>query len=162
MDTFQRIVSRLSRYMAAIAGTTLVLVMLLTVLDVMLRYFANRPILGVYDLVALGGAVVIGFSIPYAAEKKVHVYMEMVQQTFHRIARQILVVFTRLVAMGVSLLVFWNLVKLGTGFRETGEASLTIQITYYPIAVGLGICFLIQTLVFIAEILKVFSGGNNE
>jgi TRAP-type C4-dicarboxylate transport system permease small subunit len=161
MERFQKIVSQLSRFMAVIAGTTLVLVMLLTVLDVLLRYF-GRPILGVYDLVGLGGAVVIGFSIPYAAEKKVHVFMEMIQQRFHRVARQVLYIFTRLIALGVSLIVFWNLVKLGMGFHQTGEASLTVQIAYYPIAIGLGACFLIQTLVFVVEILKVFSGGDDE
>ena len=161
MDRFQKIVSQLSKFMAVIAGATLVLVMLLTVLDVILRYF-GRPILGVYDLVALGGAVVIGFSIPYAAEKKVHVFMEMIQQTFRPVARQALYIFTRLIALSISLIVFWNLVKLGMGFLRTGEASLTVQVAYYPIAIGLGACFLVQTLVFVVEIFKVFSGGNDE
>jgi TRAP-type C4-dicarboxylate transport system permease small subunit len=161
MKAFKKVVLLLNKFMAVIAGVTLVFVMLLTVTDVILRYFGH-PIMGVYDLVALGGAVVIGFSIPYAAEKKVHVFMEMVQQIFHRVARQVLHVFTRLIALSVSLVVFWNLVKLGTGFRETGEASLTIQIVYYPIAIGLGICFLIQSLVFVMEILNVFGGGSDE
>jgi TRAP-type C4-dicarboxylate transport system permease small subunit len=161
MKVFKKVVLLLNKFMAIIAGITLVFVMLLTVADVILRYFGH-PIMGVYDLVALGGAVVIGFSIPYAAEKKVHVFMEMVQQVFHRVARQALHVFTRLIALSVSLLIFWNLVKLGLGFRETGEASLTVQIVYYPIAIGLGICFLIQTLVFVMEILNVFGGGSDE
>lgn len=161
MKAFNKLVLLLNKFMAVIAGVTLVLVMFLTVTDVTLRYFGH-PITGVYDLVALGGAIVIGFSIPYAAEKKVHVFMEMIVQLFHRTARQALLVFTRLIALTVSLLVFWNLVKLGTGFRETGEASLTVQIAYYPIAIGLGICFLIQTLVFVREILNVFGGGSDE
>jgi len=161
MKAFKKLVLVLNKFMAVIAGVTLVLVMFLTVTDVVLRYFGH-PITGVYDLVALGGAIVIGFSIPYAAEKKVHVFMEMIVQLFHRVARQALLVFTRLIALSVSLLVFWNLVKLGLGFRETGEASLTVQIAYYPIAIGLGVCFLLQTLVFVMEILNVFGGGGDE
>ena len=72
MDKLKPIVSKLSAFMAVIAGITLVFVMLMTVLDVILRYF-GRPITGIYDIVALGGAIIIGFSMPLAAEKKVHV-----------------------------------------------------------------------------------------
>ncbi len=155
------LVSRISRYMGFVAGITLILVMLLTVLDVTLRYF-NHPITGVYDLVALGGAVVIGFSIPYAADRRIHVFMEMFQQLQAPIVKRILYAMTRVIALVISILIGWNLVRLGTGFRETGEASLTIQIAYYPIAIGLGICFFVQAMVFIVHAFKMPPGENNE
>ena len=161
MKGFPGLVSGLSRFMGVIAGVTLVFVMLLTVLDVILRYF-GYPILGVYDLVALGGAVIIGFSLPYAADKRVHVFMEMVQPLFGRTGRQAMDVLTRLIALAISLLTGWNLINLGTGFRQTGEASLTIQIVFYPVAIGLGICFFLQTLIFAAQIVQRSSGDNNE
>ena len=161
MRRFQKIVSVLSRFMGAIAGTTLVLVMLLTVLDVILRYF-GYPIIGVYDLVALGGGIIIGFSMPLAAEKKVHVFMEMAVQGHSRIGKLVLNLATRLIVFGISFLVAWNLIRLGLGFRQTGEVSLTIQIVYYPIAIGLGVCFFIQMLVLLVEILQSFSGAEHE
>jgi TRAP-type C4-dicarboxylate transport system permease small subunit len=158
MMRFQEFVSKLSRFLAVIAGATLVFVMLLTVLDVILRYFGH-PITGVYDLVALGGAVVIGFTMPLAVEKKVHVYMEMAVQGHSRIAKLVLNLGTRLIVFGISFLVAWNLIRLGLGFRETGEVSLTIQIVLYPIAIGLGVCFFIQMLVLVVQIVQVFSEG---
>ncbi len=158
---FDDLVSRASRYMGVVAGVTLLLVMLLTVVDVVLRYF-NHPITGVYDLVALGGSVIIGFAIPYAAQRRIHVFMEMFQQLQSQMVKRILNAITRLIALGISVLIGWNLIKLGTGFRETGEASLTIQIAYYPIAIGMGICFFIQALVYIVQIFQVPSGGDNE
>jgi TRAP-type C4-dicarboxylate transport system permease small subunit len=161
MEKFQKFVSRLSRFLGVIAGATLVFVMLLTVLDVILRNFGH-PILGVYDLVALGGAIIIGFTMPLAAEKRIHVYMEMALQAHSRTGKQILNLFTRLIVFGISFIVAWNLVLLGMGFHQTGEVSLTIKIVYYPIAIGLGICFFIQMLVLLVHILQVFSGGGNE
>ena len=161
MKRFQKLVSELSRFLGVIAGTTLIFVMLLTVLDVILRYF-GYPIIGVYDLVALGGAIVIGFTMPLAAEKRIHVFMEMALQAHSRTGKQILNLITRLIVFGISFLVAWNLVLLGMGFRQTGEVSLTIKIVYYPIAIGLGICFFIQMLVLVVQILQVFSGGGNE
>ena len=161
MISFQKSVSKLSRFLGFIAGTTLVFVMLLTVLDVILRYFGH-PITGVYDLVALGGAIVIGFSMPLAAEKRVHVFMEMGLQAHSRTVKQILSFVTRVIVFGISFIAAWNLVMLGTGFRQTGEVSLTIKIVYYPIAMGLGACFFIQMLVIFVQIVEVFSGGSRE
>ena len=161
MKRFQELVSKLNRFLGVIAGTTLIFVMLLTVLDVILRYF-GYPILGVYDLVALGGAIVIGFSMPLATEKKVHVFMEMGLQAYGWIMKQILRLFTRLIVFGISFIAAWNLILLGIGFHQTGEVSLTVKIVYYPIAIGLGICFFIQMLVLVVHILQIFSGGGNE
>jgi len=161
MQRFQEIVSKLSRFLAVIAGITLVFVMLLTVLDVILRYF-GYPITGVYDLVALGGAIIIGFTMPLAAEKRIHVFMEMAFQGHSRTVKQILNLLTRLIVFGISFVVAWNLIRLGIDFRRTGEVSLTIRIIYYPIAIGLGACFFIQMLVLVVQIFQVFSGGSNE
>ena len=161
MEKLKRIVSGLSKFMGVIAGTTLIFVMLLTVLDVILRYF-GYPMIGVYDLVALGGGIIIGFSMPLAAERKVHVFMEMALQANSRTTQRILSLVTRLIVFGISFLVAWNLIRLGLGFRETGEVSLTIQIVYYPIAIGLGVCFFIQMLVILVEILEGFSRTEHE
>jgi len=161
MKRFQELVSKLSRFLGVIAGATLVFVMLLTVLDVIVRYF-GYPITGVYDLVALGGAIIIGFSMPLAAERRVHVFMEMGLQAYSRTVKQILSFVTRVIVFGISFIAAWNLVLLGMGFRQTGEVSLTIKIVYYPIAIGLGGCFFIQMLVLVFQILQVFSGGGNE
>ena len=81
MNKLKPMVSRFSSFMAVIAGITLITVMLMTVLDVILRYF-GRPITGIYDIVALGGAIIIGFSMPLAAERRVHVFMEMGLQAY--------------------------------------------------------------------------------
>ncbi len=161
MQKFNRVVSGLSACRGVVAGVTLVLVMLLVVLDVTMRYF-GYPITGIYDLVALGGAIIIGFSCPYAARKRVHVFMEMIQQAHNPTVKHALDVLTRLMAFGISLLIGWNLVGLGSSFHLKGEASLTIQIAYYPIAFGLAACFFIQTLVYAVQIFQAFVGGNNE
>jgi TRAP-type C4-dicarboxylate transport system permease small subunit len=65
-------VAALNRGMFIIAGITLICVMLLTVIDVTLRYFGH-PIIGVYDIVACSGLFIIGFSLPLAAERTAHV-----------------------------------------------------------------------------------------
>ena len=63
MQVFQSMVLRIGRVMDVVGGIILTFMMLITVLDVVLRFF-KKPITGTYELVFLGGAVVIGCAIP--------------------------------------------------------------------------------------------------
>ena len=63
MNAFLDLILKLSRWAQGIAGVALTGIMGLTVTDVMLRSL-GRPIVGSYEIVALMGAVVIGFPFP--------------------------------------------------------------------------------------------------
>lgn len=63
MKSYLRFIEKLSKIMNVIAGTALTLIMLLTVADVALRYL-GMPIVGTFEIVGLGGAIVVGFGIP--------------------------------------------------------------------------------------------------
>ena len=66
MQRLLGVVSTFSRWMNGIAAVALGFMILLTVADVILRYF-RRPIIGTYEMVALSGAVIIGFSLPFTS-----------------------------------------------------------------------------------------------
>jgi len=83
-------------------------------------------------------------------------------QAYGRTMKQILRLFSRLIIFGISFIAAWNLVRLGMDFRQTGEVSLTIKIVYYPIAIGLGVCFVVQMFVLAVQIGQVLSGGSDE
>ncbi|MCX5909187.1 MAG: TRAP transporter small permease subunit [Deltaproteobacteria bacterium] len=68
-------VYRLSKGLYTVAGITLTFIMIVTVTDVILR-FLGRPIVGVYELVAFSGAIVIGFSIPFTSWVRGHIYVD--------------------------------------------------------------------------------------
>jgi hypothetical protein len=41
---------------------------------------------------------------------------------------------------------------------RTGEVSLTLQLPFYPVAYGIGVCCFVQCLVLIAHIFQVIGG----
>ena len=75
MEAFLNAVKKMSQVLHAIAGTSLVFLLVLTIVDVVLRGFSS-PVPGTYELVALAGAVVIGFSLPSTSWKRQHVYID--------------------------------------------------------------------------------------
>lgn len=131
--------------------------MSLTVLDVILRSF-RRPIVGTYELVAFSGAVVIGFAVPFTSWIRGHVYTDFLILRFSQKIRNLFNIFTRCLGIWLFLMIGWNLIDYGMDLYKSGEVSLTLQMPFYPVAYGLGICCFIQCLVLLCDILKIFGG----
>jgi len=157
MKGFLSKISGLSRFLNIIAGISLTFLMLLTVMDVILRSL-KRPIVGTYELVAFAGAVVIGFSVPLTSWVRGHIYVDFFILRFSQSVRNVFNIATRCVVIVLFFLIGWNLIKYGMDLQKSGEVSLTLQMPFYPVAYGVGICCFVQCLVLICDIIKI-SGG---
>lgn len=153
-----KIVIRLSTWSNVIAGGALTFMMFLTVCDVILRCF-NRPIVGTYELVAFLGAVVIGFSAPLTAWMRGHVSVDILTARFSRKVKNIFDIGTRCLVIGLFFVIGWRLMKYGTALHRAREVSMTLEIPFYPVAYGLGICCFVHCLVSLCDILKISEGS---
>ena len=158
MRGFVKMVAALSGYLNVIAGTSLILLMSLTIFDVVLRG-VNKPIVGAYELVALMGAVAIGFSMPRTSIFRGHIYVDSLIALFSRKTRNAFNIATRVVVFVLFFFTGWNLFKYAGDLHKSGEVSLTLQLPFYPVAYGIGICCFVQCLVFICDILKIKEGS---
>jgi TRAP-type C4-dicarboxylate transport system permease small subunit len=157
MGGFSKTIREISRVLNAIAGISLTFLMLLTMADVILRFF-KRPIVGTYELVAFAGAVVIGFSLPLTSWVRAHIYVDFFILKFSKKVQGVFNVVTRCIVFVLFVLIGWNLLKYGLGLQESGEVSLTLQVPFYPVAYGLGVCCFVQCLVLVCDIVKIFGG----
>jgi TRAP-type C4-dicarboxylate transport system permease small subunit len=150
-------VGRLSRFINVIAGVAITFIMLLTVLDVILRSF-RRPIVGTYELVAFSGAVVVGFAIPLTSWMRGHIYVDFFTGKLPKTVRTLFNLATRGMAIGLFLLIGWNLVKMGMDLHQSGEVSLTLQLPFYPVAYGVAVSCFVQCLVLMMDMVKIVRG----
>ncbi|MEW6375041.1 MAG: TRAP transporter small permease [Thermodesulfobacteriota bacterium] len=157
MDGLLSKIKELSRLLNIIAGITLTFMMSLTVLDVILRSF-RRPIVGTYELVAFSGAVVIGFAIPLTSWVRGHIFVDFFISRFSQKVRNSFNIITRCMVIWLFLMIGWNLILYGKDLQKSGEVSLTLQMPFYPVAYGIGICCFIQCLVLFCDILRIFGG----
>jgi TRAP-type C4-dicarboxylate transport system permease small subunit len=152
-----RFIFQISKWTNVIAGVTLTLMMLITVVDVILRPM-GKAIVGIFELVAFAGAIVIGFSVPFTSFVRGHIYVDFFVQKLSSPARKGVHITTRCMGIGLFLMVGWNLILMGTDLLRSGEVSLTLQMPFYPIVYGLGVSCFIQVLVLIGDIVKIFRG----
>jgi TRAP-type C4-dicarboxylate transport system permease small subunit len=161
MRRFIAFTSNLSTWMGGIGGVILVSMMLVTVFDVALRCI-GKPMSGTYDLVALGGALVIGFSVPYATLRKGHVVVDVLTDRLSPEGKKACAIGTRIIVFGLCFMIGWHLINLGTDFYHKHEGSQTLELSFYPIAYGLAIGFFVQCLANIAEIFQLILGGKHD
>jgi TRAP-type C4-dicarboxylate transport system permease small subunit len=183
-NIFLTATERISRILNGIAATSLTLLMLLVVANVtlgailslgrwliargMLLTLGNfivdhvRSIVGTYELVAFLGAVVIGFSIPLTSWLRGHIYVDFFIFRFPQKTRNAFNVATRCLGIFLFLMIGWNLIKYGLDLHSTGEVSQTLQLPFYTIVFGVGICCFVQCLVLIGDMVKIFGGRYDE
>ena len=157
MKGFLSGVEKISKFLNAIAGISLTFLMLLTIADVILRQF-RMPVVGTYELVAFSGAVVIGFSMPLTSCIRQHIFVDFFILKFSQKVRNIFNIATRCLVIALFLLVGWNMLRYARDLQTSGEVSLTLQMPFYPVAYGVGICCFILCLVFVCDIIKISKG----
>lgn len=155
MERGFRYLSRVSSVLNMIAAATLTFMMFLTVADVLLRA-VGRPFIGTYEIVSISLGLVIGFGIPKVSLDRGHVSMEIIQGMLSRRSQAVLYTFTRLLCILLFIFIGYNLLGVGKEFRLSGEVSPTLQLPFFPVAYGVGICCFIECIVFFYEIIRIW------
>lgn len=161
MKGLHGIIFRISKVMDVVGGTVLTLMMLVTVVDVILRFF-SKPITGTYELVFLGGAIVIGCAIPRTSLEGGHVNVDFAIEYLPGMFKKIIMVSTRLLGITFFVLLGWNLFAYGTNLFNKHEVSLTLHVPYYPVAYILGICAFVECLALLSGLVRTVYGVKHE
>ena len=161
MNSFLKAVSQISKYLNVVAGISLVFLIVLTIIDVVLRGF-GKPIVGTYELVAFSGAIAIGLSMPQTALQRGHIYVDFLIAKLPRMGRALFNIATRICVFVIFAIAGWNLWKYGWDLQKSGEVSLTLQMPFYPVAYGIGLCCFVQCLVMIGDLVKIRGGNFDE
>jgi TRAP-type C4-dicarboxylate transport system permease small subunit len=144
---------KFSKALNSVGGTLLFLMMMLTVTDVILRYL-KRPITGTFELMSYGGALVAGFAIAQTSLDGAHVNVDMLTEAVAERGKNFLMIFNRIIGVGIFVLLAWALFLKGNSLYQSGEVSLTLRVPYYPVAYGLAVSCFAESLVLFADLFK--------
>lgn len=136
-----------------IAAGAIVVMMLLTCTDVILRFF-HRPILGTYEMVGFLGTVIIAFALAYTSIERGHIAVEILVDRLPVKAQNTLEGFNHLIGAALFLLIAWQSKVYAGDLRASGEVSLTLAIPTYPFVYGIAAGCVLLALVLAAESLR--------
>ena len=153
MSFFERIGNELARLLYWIAGTAIIVMMVLTCGDVILRFF-RRPIPGTYELVCFLGAVAVAFAMAHTTVQKGHVAVSLVVRLFPARIQGLVESITSTFGFIFFALIAWQSVLYAKDLYASGEVSLTLQLPFYPFVYGIGFSAAAVCLVLLTDLFK--------
>ncbi len=161
MKRFMSIVLKADFTLFVAAGTALVIMMLVTMVDVAMRSL-GAPIVGSVELISFCGAIAIGLSIPYTTWTKGHILVDFVLEKMGDRSRRIMLSLTRMAGMALFLICAINFILFGMDMMKSHQVSGAFKLPLYPIAFGLAVSCFLQTATIFCDLLKVVRGDSNE
>ncbi len=154
MNHFMALVKKVDAVLYVMAGVILVGMVLLTLCDVILRNFGH-PITGSMEIIMYGGALVFGFSIPFATMLKAQVQVDLIVEKLKPRNKKTVTIVTRIVGIALFLFVAYNFFLYGFDVKSTGEITSSFKIPYYPIVFALSFSFLFQSFTLLYDLVEV-------
>jgi TRAP-type C4-dicarboxylate transport system permease small subunit len=141
----------------AIAAFTLAVMMLLTALDVVLRYLFSSPIHGGLELVEYMMAVVVPFAVTIAAYEKAHVGVDLIMDRFSSTVQNVVAVVTTALMLVFFILITWQCFIHIAEQYHSGLTSAVLLIPHYPFVASLTAAFALLTVITLIDLLRYLS-----
>ncbi|HSL60283.1 MAG TPA: TRAP transporter small permease subunit [Desulfotignum sp.] len=160
-------INRVARYMYYMAGVAIVAMMMITTLDVFMRFCVTvysrfgwaflaswRPVPGTYDLVAMCGAVAAAFAMAHTTLESGHVAVSLVVRLLAKKTQIFIKLFTDTASGFLFGILAWRCVLYAAKLKDSGEVSMTLQLPFHPFVYMLAFSSLIVALVYLVAIIK--------
>ena len=149
-DLLNKVARPTSGVFHSVGAFVLVLMMMLTAADVILRKTMNLPIVGSYDLIVYMMAIVVAFGLAYCAVMQGHVKVDLVVEHFPRRVRAIIDSITAFLSMGLFSLITWQCFVQMKQLFASNVTSMVLLIPAFPFVGMVGAGSALLTLVLLA------------
>jgi len=155
MNSLSKILDKFSGLLKAVGAIALTGMMLLTVIDVIGRFF-KHPIFGSVELVGFLATIVVAAALPYTYKVDGHVGVEILVRLLSEKTQLMIDVFTRTLSLGLFYLITWQMFLYAKDIRQTGEVSMNLEFPIYYIIYLLAFGLLIFSITILETLLNDF------
>ncbi len=136
-----------------IGNVVLMIMMLLTTADVILRLF-KIPLLGTFDMTEYMMAILVSFGLAYCSIHKGHVSVDFVMRHLpHRVQDIIGIITTLISCILIAIMSYWSWLQTLTQ-HGTMITSSVLPIPQYPFVFAVALGLLLLALVLFSEFIK--------
>ncbi len=128
----ERVTNPVSRIADGLARVVLALMVLLITLDVVLRYFFNRPIKGSYELVEFMMVVLVYLGLAYTQTAKGHISISLLTAKLSPANNAVIGSITNVLSLGIFSLITWRCILQAEVVRTKGAISDILFIPNFP------------------------------
>jgi len=126
-DRITSLTTRVSRAIALIGLAGLLVLALATVLDVLLRWVFNSPIVGLNDTYAMIAAIVIASSFPLCIAQRGNITIRFLGKFLGSRMSNLFEAFGNLVMSGIFILMAWQLWLYADQLKHDGQTTYILN-----------------------------------
>lgn len=152
----ERLIARVTRGMAAIAGVTLLVMLAVTVANMLARAFAT-PYHGTFEVVGLLAVAVNGLALGEAQRRKTHVSVDIVMSRTPMRIQLAMGAAVTLVAVALFIVVSRQLVDYGLNLRAEGALTESLRVPFWPLALVLALGVVGLVLALLSDLIAIGS-----
>lgn len=149
----KKYLARAGKSFNALACAAVIVMMVLSTADVVLRLF-GRAIPGTYELVGFLGTIVVSFALAFTSMEKGHIAVEILVNKLPQRAQLAIEAFCNLVGALLFIVIAYQAVLYALDIRKSGEVSLTLQLPPYPFIFGIAAGCALLSLLLVADFMK--------
>ncbi len=138
---------RLMTYiLGGLVSLILFVLMTLTFIDVVGRYFFNKPVQGAYEIIEIGLGIAVFAGLPLVTWDRAHVTVGLFDDLFRGLWLSLQRLFVNLVSAGALGLFTWRLWSQSQQLGQYGDATLYHKIPHAPVAMFMALCCAISLI----------------
>ena len=153
MHVLSQVLNKLSDILKLIGAVALTVMMMLTVVDVIGRFFKS-PIFGSVELVGFLATIVVAAALPYTYKMDGHVGVEILVRLLPDKPQIWIDIVTRTLTLVLFILITWQMFLYAEDIQHTGEVSMNLQFPIYYIVYLLSFALLIFTVTIVEMIFQ--------
>ncbi|MEW6664549.1 MAG: TRAP transporter small permease [Thermodesulfobacteriota bacterium] len=154
---FESAVRKVSAFVNAFGVSLLMLMMVMTCLDIVLRVL-RIPITGGFELVTFVQVIFVSFALPYTEAVKGNITTELIFGRFPSRVKTVVGFFTTFLSLGLAVLITWRSALQGETLRLAGQHSVALSIPFFPFYWVIAFSAGLLALVLLANLLLPLAG----
>ena len=153
MRVISEALNKFSDLLKLIGAVALTVMMMLTVVDVIGRFFKS-PIFGSVELVGFLATIVVAAALPYTYRMDGHVGVEILVRLLSEKTQIGIDIFTRTLTLILFILITWQMFLYAEDIYHTGEVSMNLEFPIYYIVYLLSFGLLVFTVTILEAIVQ--------
>lgn len=152
----------INRIMSNISATMMLLLTAVTIIDVVGRFFLNKPLPGTIEITELSLVLIVYFAFGYTEQYEEHIVIDTAYELMPKAVKKALYMVAGLISLVIILLMAWQLHvyagRMLVGRYETG----VLKIPYYPVVVAAAIGSLCYSMAILSNMIKFYISERKE
>lgn len=147
------------RSLTFLSATALGVLLVVTFASVIMRYFFNAPILGSNEIIQLASVVLVMLALPGAAQRSMHIRVDVFDRLIGPIGRLIGDVLARVLSVYLLGVLAWRAFGKLQDAAEFGDTTNMLQIPLWPFYGLLVLGAVLYALVLVIQLIDIIRTG---